>query len=181
MADETKESTQSEEKKSKMIIYIIAGVIALLLIIAGVIIAIMLSGGEPEENTQQTQAPAQVAPAQPQSSASSSPRSGGSYLTVGQMYPLDQFIVNLTTQSGRRYLKTTINLEISQPNLTAELDTKRAVIRDTVIAILSSKSIEEISTVKGKDKLKGELIDRLNEFLVDGKVVNLFFTDFVVQ
>lgn len=102
-------------------------------------------------------------------------------MSVGPIYALDQFIVNLTTQSGRRYLKTSINVELSQPNLTAEMDTKRAVVRDAVISVLSSKSIEEISTEKGKEKLKEELMMRLNEFLVDGQVVSLFFIDFVIQ
>ncbi|WP_300842838.1 flagellar basal body-associated FliL family protein [Helicobacter sp. UBA3407] len=29
--------------------------------------------------------------------------------------------------------------------------------------------------------MKEEIIERLNEFLVDGRVVNIFFTEFVVQ
>lgn len=177
MADETKES-QPQDSKNKLIIFVIAGVIALLLIIMGVVVYFMLSGGEPEPQADPS-APA----AAPQSKAPA-PRagSGGSrYMSVGPIYALDQFIVNLTTQSGRRYLKTSINVELSQPNLTAEMDTKRAVVRDAVISVLSSKSIEEISTEKGKEKLKEELMMRLNEFLVDGQVVSLFFIDFVIQ
>ncbi|CAE10973.1 flagellar basal body-associated protein FliL [Wolinella succinogenes] len=178
MADENKETAQAEGKKNKLIIFIIAGVIALLLIIGGVVVYFMLSSN-PEPQAASAQASQSTSGGAKAGGASRS--GGGNFLSVGPMYALDQFIVNLTTQSGRRYLKTSINVELSQPNLTAELDTKRAVIRDTVISILSSKSIEEISTMKGKEKLKEELIERLNEFLVDGRIVNLFFTDFVVQ
>jgi len=54
-------------------------------------------------------------------------------------------------------------------------------LRDIVIGIMSSKTVEEISTTRGKDKLKGELMTGLNEVLVDGYIKNLFFTDFVIQ
>lgn len=100
---------------------------------------------------------------------------------IGEIYQLDQFIVNLLTQGGRRYLKTTIALEMSVPELRGELDIKRVLIRDIVIEILSSKSLEEVSTTRGKEKLKEEIAERINEFLLDGGIRNIFFIDFAVQ
>ena len=98
------------------------------------------------------------------------------------MYPLDQFIINLLASGGgKRYLKTSIALELSIAEMQMELDNKRNVLRDTVITILSSKTFEEVQTAKGKQKLKEELMERLNEFLVDGRIMNIFFTEFVVQ
>ena len=97
------------------------------------------------------------------------------------MYPLDGFTVNLLSESGRRYLKVEMNLEIEGEELSAELDTKKPVLRDIIIRILSSKSLEEISTIKGKEKLKEQIVNELNMHLKDGKVKNIYFTDFVVQ
>ena len=62
-----------------------------------------------------------------------------------------------------------------------ELDSKVDILRDTIITILSDKTFEEIQTTRGKQKLKEEILARINEFLVDGRIVNVFFTDFVVQ
>ena len=105
-----------------------------------------------------------------------------SLLSVGPMYPLKQFIINLmSTGSGKRYLKTSIVLELSVAPLQQEVDTKNDVIRDVIITILSSKTLEEVQTTRGKQKLKEEIIERINEFLVDGRISNLFFTEFVVQ
>ena len=100
---------------------------------------------------------------------------------VGLMYPLDAFTVNLLSESGRRYLKVEMNLEIDGEELSPELDTKKPVFRDIIIRILSSKSLEEISTIKGKEKLKEQIVNDLNTRLKDGKVKNVYFTDFVVQ
>lgn len=162
---------------NKMLIIIIAAVVGLLLII-GVVVAILLMSGGDEPPPQA----AGGAPAAGGGNPALNMRSGGqTYLSIGPTYAFDQIIVNLASQSGRRYLKTTINAELSSDNLMVELDTKKPAIRDTMISVLSSKTFEEISTAKGKENLKNELVERINESLVDGKIVNLFFTDFAIQ
>ncbi|RAX56675.1 flagellar basal body protein FliL [Helicobacter monodelphidis] len=177
MADE-KKPEEAAGGGNKMIIIIVAAVVALLLIIAVVVGIILMSGGGEEPQAQPT---AQANAGGGGGNPAANMRSGTSYLSLGPIYGLDQLIVNLSSQSGRRYLKTTINLELSSEKLMPELDTKRPAIRDTLISVLSSKTIEEISTAKGKDKLKDELVERINESLVDGKISNLFFTEFVIQ
>lgn len=161
---------------NKMLIIIIAAVVGLLLII-GVVVAILLMSGGDEPPPQA----AGGAPAAGGNPALNMRAGGQTYLSIGPTYAFDQIIVNLASQSGRRYLKTTINAELSSDNLMVELDTKKPAIRDTMISVLSSKTFEEISTAKGKENLKNELVERINESLVDGKIVNLFFTDFAIQ
>ena len=63
----------------------------------------------------------------------------------------------------------------------AELDKKMPMLKDTIIEILSSKSIEDIATTKGKNRVKDEIVKRINEFLIDGQVYDVFFVDFVVS
>ena len=177
MADEKNAAGGGGGGGNKMLIIIIAAVVGLLLII-GVVVAILLMSGGDEPPPQA----AGGAPAAGGGNPALNMRSGGqTYLSIGPTYAFDQIIVNLASQSGRRYLKTTINAELSSDNLMVELDTKKPAIRDTMISVLSSKTFEEISTAKGKENLKNELVERINESLVDGKIVNLFFTDFAIQ
>lgn len=179
MAEEKKEETGTEEsgkKKSNVLLFVIIGVLLLILIIGGVV-AFLLMGNEDA-------AAAKSAPTAKEASAggsSESTPSDASLTEVGLMYPLDGFTVNLLSESGRRYLKVEMNLEIEGEELSAELDTKKPVLRDIIIRILSSKSLEEISTIKGKEKLKEQIVNELNMHLKDGKVKNVYFTDFVVQ
>ncbi|MCH5323179.1 MAG: flagellar basal body-associated protein FliL [Helicobacter sp.] len=177
---EKKESKLDGLKQNKMLLFIIIGVVALLLIILIVVAILLFSGGSDEEQVAATGGaqPAQVSAAEQGSKA----KAGGNFLSVGPMVPLDQFIVNLMTSSGgKRYLKTTIALELSIADMQAEIENKRDVIRDTIITILSSKTFEEVQTARGKQKIKDELQERINEYLVDGRITNIFFTDFVVQ
>lgn len=174
MAEEQKESKLASLKQNKMIMFIIIGVVALLLIILIVVGILIFSGGEESQDGNQ--------PAQSSASKSSVANPNSSLLSVGPMYPLDQFIVNLvSTGGGKRYLKTAIALEMSIAEMQPELDTKVNILRDTIITILASKTFEEIQTTRGKQKLKEEILARINEFLVDGRISNIFFTEFVVQ
>jgi len=173
--EEKKEDDKKEGgKSSNMMLIIIIAVLVLLLVIGGVA-AFLLSGGD--EETQQMD---QSAPSSKDASPKKQKKRMES-LTVGPMYPLDNFIVNLLSDSGRRFLKTQINLEMDTEDLAAELDSKVPVIRDIVIRVLTSKTLEEISTAKGKDKLKDALINQLNMRLKDGEINNLYFTEFVIQ
>jgi len=182
MAEEEKEEKQEEEvsaeKKSSPMMLIIIIVVLILLIVVGGVVALLMMGGDDNSNQMQQQNQQQMQ--QPQDGNYPQQNMGMS-TEIGVMFPLDTFTVNLLSESGRRYLKVEMNLEINGEELAAELDAKSPVVRDVVIRLLSSKSLEEISTAKGKDKLKSQIVDQLNMRLRDGRVKNIYFTEFVVQ
>ncbi len=98
-----------------------------------------------------------------------------------QVFKLDPFIVNLQDNSGTRYLKITLNLELAPATQSAEIEANVTKIRDSLIVLLSSKNYEDIGTVEGKYQLRDEIVARVNHFLSKGKVNTAYFTDFVVQ
>ncbi|OUT07934.1 flagellar basal body protein FliL [Campylobacter concisus] len=178
MAEEVEEKKAKKGGNGALMIIIIA-IFVLLLVIGGLVAFLMLSSDEPKE-ANMMQAPAQT---QTQSMPAQNKTKHGSndYSNMGPIYPLDQFIVNLLSENGSRFLKTKIDMEQSDELLTPELDKKKALLRDIIIRTLSSKTYEEVSTAKGKDRLKDEIVGKLNEVLNDGYIKNIFFTDFVVQ
>ncbi len=184
MAEEEKETQEEQapaaEKKSGSMMLIIIIVVLILLIVVGGVVALLMMGGDENQNPQQQQ---QQQMQQNNNQGGNYPQSQNSGISteIGPMYPLDTFTVNLLSESGRRYLKVEMNLEINGEELAMELDSKGAVIRDVIIRLLSSKSLEEISTAKGKDKLKSQIVDQLNMRMRDGRIKNVYFTDFVVQ
>ncbi len=176
MADKKTDEEEVVEKKSggSMVLIIVIVLLVLLLVGGGLVAYFLLSGSD--EN-------AVDATAQPTKSKTvkRTGKRSTDYLTVGPMYPMNQFIVNLLSENGSRFLKTTINLELDKPELSAELDKKKPLIRDIIIRVLSSKTFEEVSTMKGKSRLKDEIVSKINDVLADGQIKNIFFTDFVVQ
>lgn len=102
-------------------------------------------------------------------------------LVSGPMYPLDPFIINLAGEGGKRFLKLTMELEISNEKLSEEITASLPKIKDSVLILLSSKTFEDVYTVSGKFKLRDEITSRINGFLVTGHLRNVYFTEFVIQ
>lgn len=101
---------------------------------------------------------------------------------VGAIWPMDPFIVNIQDPGGSdRYLKIIVELDISDKNCIAELNQLKPKLRDNVLDLLSSKSYKDIMDISGKQRLREEIMMRLNSFLTGGKIIKVYFTDFVVQ
>ncbi|MDQ7044136.1 MAG: flagellar basal body-associated protein FliL [Sulfurimonas sp.] len=181
--EETKEeeSAPKEKKSSNMLMIIIIVVLVLIIIIGGVVTVLLMGDDEevPSNNRQmqEMQAPqksaSRRAPAQYNDSRQLS--------DIGILYPLDTFTVNLKSDAGRRYLKVTMSLELEGEELSLELDAKSPVLRDRIIRILTAKTLEEISSKKGKQKVSQQIMDTLNAMISDGTIRGIYFTEFVIQ
>jgi flagellar FliL protein len=189
---ETKEEAHTDKKQSKNGLMIVIVIVLMLIIIGGAVtVFLLMSGDEKDAAAQHGAPPAQEKTAPASAGASTSApakaKSEGDDVAsrklseIGILYPLDTFTVNLKSDAGRRYLKATISLELKGPELSIELDKKAAVIRDRIIRILTSKSIEEISSTKGKQKVSEQIVDILNSMISDGSIKGIYFTEFVIQ
>lgn len=170
------EEVSQEKGKSKVLIFAIIGILVFLILIT-VLVVVLLIGGDKKEGEGAEEKILQGK----QNTPSPTPKDT-SLLNIGPLYPMPKpIVVNLITQSGRRYLKVSVTFELSNPKMQQEVDQKITIIQDIVIDILSSKSIEEVVSPKGKEKIKDEILQRINPIFLDGPMKNIFFTDFVVQ
>ena len=97
------------------------------------------------------------------------------------IFALDPFVLNLADHG--RYLKVSIQFEISDESMQDFVKNKTPQLRDTIITLVSSKSLNSISSPEGKFQLKDEVLFRANQILGMEKDIfkNLFFTEFVMQ
>jgi flagellar FliL protein len=122
-----------------------------------------------------------VAEEAPTEGKESAPKEVKEEETLGVMFPLDPLIVNLAGSAGKRFLKVTISLELSTPEVHMELKANIQKVTDSILVLLSSKSFEDVYSVQGKFKLKDEVTTRVNRFLVVGHVKDAYFTEFIIQ
>jgi len=97
------------------------------------------------------------------------------------MVPVDTIVVNLSGSNGRRYLKTKINLEAKDSDVKKLIETKSIQIKDRLISILSSKTLEEIDGLEAQENLRKEIKDAVDVVLKVEGVLQVYFTEFVVQ
>jgi flagellar FliL protein len=159
---EKKEEELDEEKKPKSEkshknLYVVIGIIVFALI-GGVVAYTLLAGGKKSTH--------EAAKEEKKESKTT-------------LVAFDSFILNLADQG--RFLKLTMQFELldaaSQPLLTEKIPQ----IRDTIITLMGSKSVESVSSAEGKLQLKDELLLRSNQAVGKDIFKNLYFTEFIVQ
>lgn len=120
----------------------------------------------------------------------------------GLIVDLGDFTVNLSDPDNRRYLKTSVALEVSKlPSdeepakksehgegaaavspIEAEMAQYKPAIRDAIISALSSKTSSELSTTAGKELSKDEIIDSVDSiFGGEREVIRVSFAQFIMQ
>ena len=101
--------------------------------------------------------------------------------SLGPIFPLETFIVNLADEGGKRYLRITMNLELTQEKFTDQIQQRLPQVRDSILMILPTKRFDDIRTVEGKTLLRNEITAKLNSFIGLDSVANIYFTEFVIQ
>lgn len=101
--------------------------------------------------------------------------------TLGALFSLDTFIVNLADQERSRYLRVTMDLELEAAADVGKLNERLPQIRDRILMILPSKRFADIASMEGKTALRDEIISKLNGLFPQNMITNIFFTEFVVQ
>jgi len=136
----------------------------------------------------------------PSNANSSEEHAAMMYFEVGDgiMYDVGPRVVNLLDPVGRRYLKISIVLEFLPPDfkyfqleevertaerekLVEEIAERKPIIDDILISLLTSRSYEDIYSLEGKNQLRADIMERLNEVLQEPQIVAVYFTDFLIQ
>ena len=166
MADEEGGRGGGGGSKKKLII--IVGLVLLLVI--GIVVFFLMSGEEeeqlPEEEMQVTDV------AEP--------------LVEPIFLPLESFVVNL--KDGRRFLKTTIQLMLSEPAATAYLTVRLVEIKDIVLAELQELSVEDVKQSDAREALRQRLISAISQLFPSEPewedpepIRKVLFEEFVIQ
>jgi flagellar protein FliL len=104
---------------------------------------------------------------------------------------LEPMLVNLADAGGSSYLRLALTLRVadvvdkkgSKAKEEKAKDASEAVaaVRDTTLTVLGHQTAEGLMAADGKEHLKAELKSALAEHDPDLKVIDVFFTDFLVQ
>ncbi len=100
---------------------------------------------------------------------------------ISDIISLPPQIVNLADPLGRRYLKVGIDVEVNTLEGAGKLQEHMAQIKDSLLLLLSSKTYKDLEGIANKLVLKKEIVERLNQVVNDVFVVNVYFTEFVIQ
>jgi flagellar FliL protein len=99
----------------------------------------------------------------------------------GKIVMLENIVLNLSENDRLYYLKITMGLEVSTPDMEKEVKKREAHLRDIVISCISGKGVTELDNEEERNSLKTELYRKLNKALTTGDLIQIYFSDFVIQ
>ena len=179
------------KKKSKLIVLIGIGV--LVLVLAGGGAFFMMSkkkAAEAEPDGEDGHAPA---------TTHARAKSGSPPTFV----PMEPFTVNLMPENGEQYLQVVATLKVEDSHVADDLKTYMPELRHRVLMLLSGKKASDLQGVDGREALAEEIMSASNvvlgfgstskgkggmeldgkvkKALVEGPVVSVLFTSFIIQ
>lgn len=105
---------------------------------------------------------------------------------------IEDLVLNLTDSRGKeKLMKLSFSIKSSEPTIAAIVEEFKAEIVDVVISQISSRSSDELLTVSGKNLLKDELLQDINNVINEvtksrpevkkNNIKQLLFTTFVIK
>ncbi len=157
-------------KRFALIIYILAGI----MIISGGIMGALLMGwiqfnSPPLESTGKQQGPGKTA------------KPPGKPPEMGPTLKLSSLVINLNEPSGFHFIKAAVVLELGKADDLEKIKERTAPLTDTVILTLGDQHLTDLMNPEYREKLKKELLTRLNERLASQKIKKLYFDEFIYQ
>ncbi len=161
----------SGKKKKPILLFIIIGLV-LLVAAGGGAFFFLYSAPSDEEIANQIakDEKAQHAP-QPQESGQA----------IGVTLELTPFVVNLADPKARHFLKASLVLELSNEDAKEVAQKLMPRIRNDILMLLSSQTIEDVISIEGKVRLRDEIIARVSRIVGSNRLRNVYFSQFVVQ
>jgi flagellar FliL protein len=172
-----KEEQAKEEKApaSKKKLFIIIGAAAAVVIVIVVVLMMTMGGGKKEAGSEKK------AEAKAEGGHGGGHGGGEAKGAASTVFPLEPFIVNIYDGQEVRYLKTKVEFEMASADVKAEIETRQAPLRDAILVLLTTKTLQEVQDLQGKNQLREEILTAVNKILPPGKITRVYFTDFVVQ
>jgi flagellar protein FliL len=146
-----------------------------MLFLAGAAFFLLTKLGFLSPSTSSEHAPAQTIKAEP------APPASNAHPVELVTVPLQPFVVNLSGDNGRRYLRVVMQLQVKGSKAKEDIEKNLGQMRNQLLFLLSSKTFEDIGSIQGKYQLQEEISKSINEAAGAAVVEKTYFTEFVVQ
>jgi flagellar FliL protein len=94
--------------------------------------------------------------------------------------PLGSVVVNVAGEA-RRYVKVSVEVGLESAKAVHEVEAKKPQILDLLITVLASKEVDELAAPESRGALKEELLAGIHAEVGLEKVIQVFFTEFLIQ
>ena len=98
-------------------------------------------------------------------------------------FDLGRIIANPRAPGARLFVVADVTLAVGPSSAVGELENENNIdrVRDQVVAALGGATPDDLRSKQGRDTIKEDIKLRLNEFLYQGQVMDVYFSSFYFQ
>jgi len=122
-----------------------------------------------------------AAPAESRARESKHGGEGGGGREMGDVYVIEDLVVNPAESGGMRYVAASVGLRSANPTFIEDMKSREAPIKDALIRILGSKNVDQLADIKARESMRGEILTEVDRLIPDQRVDAVYFTRFVLQ
>ncbi len=97
------------------------------------------------------------------------------------LYTIDNLVVNPSGTQGTRFLVVSLAIRVSDKTTTEQLVAHDPEIRDALLGLLASRTVQQLSNPGIRDSLKVQLRAAVETVMGKGTVANILMPQFVLQ
>ena len=99
----------------------------------------------------------------------------------GEMYLIDNIVLNPAGSGGTRFLMLSLALDLKAAETAEKIRAREPEVRDAVLRVLGSKTVEQLADMAARDSLKSELRDEIGSMVGKRAVRRVYLPQFVIQ
>ncbi|MFA3783848.1 flagellar basal body-associated FliL family protein [Melioribacteraceae bacterium 4301-Me] len=97
------------------------------------------------------------------------------------IYSVEDVIVNPAGTNGQKLLLSSLAFDLPRESFQKELQGKEVLVKDKIISILSSKTIDQLSNAAYKDSLRMEISKGVSSLFSDIKINKVYFSKYIIN
>lgn len=105
----------------------------------------------------------------------------GESVRQSSFHTIESIVVNPANTAGTRFLSCSVSFEVENKSDLKTFEALDVQIKDLLITILSSKTVDELSDVVERNRMRREILSVVNKLTAPAKAKAVYLTDFVLQ
>jgi len=97
------------------------------------------------------------------------------------IYSLDNLVLNPAGSNGTRFLLVSVAFEAKDEATVAQLKGRDAELRDAVLRMFGTKTVEQVAEASLRDQLRADLLASISKLVPAGSIKKVYFPQFVIQ
>lgn len=164
----------------------IFGLIAMVAVFAAYLLTLkvlkpMMASDPATQQQQQEPAKAEPVKEEKKEAAASEHGEGGEHEGATEFFTIESIVVNPAETQGTRYLSCSVSFEVASKEDLKAFEEKSVKIKDLLITILSSKTVDELADIKLRNDMRRQILAVVNRFTAPAQASAVYLTDFVLQ